>query len=530
MKKKILITDGISENARQKLEEKYTVDLKKGLTPEQLKEEIKGYNAIIIRSSTRILPDIINAADKLEVVGRAGVGVDNVDITEATKKGIVVVNAPGSNSVSVAEHTIGLMLSIARKIPEASFTTRSGLWEKSRFKGIEIEGKTLGIVGFGKIGYLVAKKAIGLGMKIIAYDPFTSEERFSSIGIERADGLDELYRVADFITIHLPKNRETTGMFNSDEFKKMKKGVVIINSARGGIIVEKDLAEAVKSGQVAGAAIDVFESEPCQSSPLFKLDTVVCTPHIGAATDEAQDRAGVMIAEQVDFILSGKPATFAVNVPAVSPELMESLSQFFELCDNIGSLFAALYEGGLESLEIGYYGKIADYDTKVLTNMILVKILGKYSAENINLVNVALAAEEKGITVEETRSGQSKDYINLITLKGKGNETELSISGTITGKKNQPRFVSIDRFAIDMVPSKYMAFVRYKDVPGQIGKIGTAFGELDINIAAMHVGRKKVGGEAVMGLSIDTELTAEMLKRFKEISGFKNIKVVNLLS
>jgi D-3-phosphoglycerate dehydrogenase len=530
MKKKILVTDGISENAKKKLEEKYIVDLKKGLTPVQLKEVIRDYSAIVIRSATRISPDIINASDKLEVVGRAGVGVDNVDIKEATKKGIVVVNAPGSNSVSVAEHTIGLMLSIARKIPEASFTTRAGRWEKSRFKGIEIEGKTLGIVGFGKIGYLVAKKAIGLGMKVIAYDPFTSEEKFSSIGIERANKLDELYNLADFITIHLPKNRDTVGMFNGEELKKMKKGAVIINSARGGIIVEKDLADAIRSGHIAGAAIDVFESEPCQNSPLFKLETVVCTPHIGAATDEAQDRAGVMIAEQVDFVLSGKPATFAVNVPAVSPELMESLSQFFELCDNIGSLFSALYEGGLESIRIGYYGKIADYDTKVLTNMILVKILGKYSAEIINLVNVTLAAEEKGIAVEETRSGQSKDYINLITLTGKGNETELSISGTITGKKNQPRFISIDKFAIDMVPSRYMAFLRYKDVPGQIGKIGTAFGELKINIAAMHVGRKKVGGEAVMGLSIDTELTPEMLKRFKDISGFENVRVVNLLN
>ncbi len=472
--------------------------------------------------------EIIDVADSLEVIGRAGVGVDNVDVNEATKKGIVVVNAPGSNSVSVAEHTIGLMLSIARKIPEADFTTRSGRWEKSRFKGMEIEGKTLGIVGFGKIGYLVAKKAIGLGMKVIAYDPFTSDERFTSLGIEKANKLEDLYRIADFVTIHLPKNRDTIGMFNTEAFKKMKRGVVIINSARGGIIVEQDLADAIRTGIVGGAAIDVFESEPCQSSPLFEFETVVCTPHIGASTDEAQDRAGVMIAEQVDFVLSGKPATFAVNVPAVSPELMESLSQFFELCDNIGSLFSSLYESSIESLEVGYYGKIADYDTKVLTNMILVKILGKYSSESINIVNVELVAEEKGIIVKETKSGQSKDYINLITLTGKGDDTELSISGTITGKKNKPRFVSIDKFAIDMVPSRYMVFVRYKDVPGQIGKIGTAFGDLNINIAAMHVGRKKVGGEAVMGLSIDTELTADMLKRFKEISGFENIKVVNL--
>lgn len=526
--KKIIVTDGISENAKQLLENKYVVDLKKGISPEELKKIIKNYNAIIIRSATKITEDIIEAADNLEVIGRAGVGVDNVDVKAATKKGIVVVNAPGSNSVSVAEHTIGLMLAIARKIPEADFSTKSGKWEKSKFKGMEIEGKTLGIVGFGKIGYLVAKKAIGLGMKVIAYDPFTAQERFSSIGIERAEKLEDLYKVADFITIHLPKNKDTIGMFNKDEFKKMKRGVVIINAARGGIIVEKDLAEAIKEGIVGGAALDVFETEPCSNSPLFELDKVVCTPHLGASTDEAQDRAGVMIAEQVDAVLSGKPATFAVNFPSASPELMEAISPFFELCENMGALFSGLFEGSLESIEVGYYGKIADNDTKILTNMILVKILSKYSSENVNVVNVGLIADENGLKIKETKSSQPRDYINLITLNGKGKDSELSISGTVTGIKNQPRFISIDKFAIDMVPSKYMVFIRYEDVPGQIGKIGTAFGKLNVNIAAMHVGRKKVGGDAVMGLNIDTPLTPEMVEEFKKLTGLKNIKVVNL--
>ncbi|MBM3705319.1 MAG: phosphoglycerate dehydrogenase [Actinobacteria bacterium] len=528
MKKKIIVTDGISENAKKMLEEKYAVDIKKGLPAEELKKEIKNYNAIIIRSATKMTSEIIEYAGNLEVIGRAGVGVDNVDVKSATKKGIVVVNAPGSNSVSVAEHAIGLMLSLARKIPEADYSTKAGKWEKSKFKGIEIEGKTLGIVGFGKIGYLVAKKAVGLGMKVIAYDPFTAEERFSSLGIERAAKLDDLYRSADFITIHLPKNKDTLGLFNKNEFRKMKKGVIIINSARGGIIVEKDLAEAIKEGVVGGAALDVFESEPCQSSPLFELDRVVCTPHLGASTDEAQDRAGTIIAEQVDMVLSGKPATFAVNFPAVSVELMEAISPFFELCENMGSLFTGLFEGSLESIEIGYYGKIAEYDVKILTNMILVKILGRYSTESTNVVNVGIIAEETGLRIKETKSGQVQDYVNLITLSGKGRESELSISGTVTGVRNKPRFISIDKFAIDMVPSKYMVFIRYEDIPGQIGKIGTGFGKLGINIAAMHVGRKKVGGEAVMGLNIDTELTEEMTEKFKKLTGFKNIKVVNL--
>lgn len=528
MKKKIIVTDGIFENAKKMLEDKYIVDIKKGITPEELKKEIKSYNAIIIRSATKMTPEIIEAADKLEVIGRAGVGVDNVDVKSATKKGIVVVNAPGSNSVSVAEHAIGLMLSLARKIPEADHSTKSGKWEKSKFKGMEIEGKTLGIVGFGKIGYLVAKKAIGLGMKVVAYDPFTADEKFLSLGIERANRLEDLYKSADFITIHLPKNKDTIGLFNREEFKKMKKGVIIINSARGGIIVEADLADAIKAGIVGGAALDVYENEPCISSPVFELDKVVCTPHLGASTDEAQDRAGIMIAEQVDTVLSGKPATFAVNFPAASTELMEAISPFFELCDNMGSLFTGLFEGSLEGIEIGYYGKIAEYDTKILTNMILVKILGKYSTESTNIINVGIVAEESGLKIKETKSTQMQDYLNLITLTGKGRDSELLISGTVTGIKNKPRFISIDKFAIDMVPSKYMAFVRYEDVPGQIGKIGMAFGKLGVNIAAMHVGRKKISGEAVMGLNTDSELTPEIIKQFKKISGFKNIKVVNV--
>ncbi len=528
MKKKILVTDGISDNARKMLEEKYVVDLKKGLQPKQLKKDIKDYSAIIIRSATKMTDEIIEAADKLEVIGRAGVGVDNVSIPAATKKGIVVVNAPGSNSVSVAEHTIGLMLSLARKIPEAHQSTKNGKWEKSRFKGMEVEGKTMGVVGFGKIGYLVAKKAQGLGMKVVAYDPFTTEERFKSIGIERANRLEDLYNLADFISIHLPKNKDTTGLFNSKEFMKMKKGVVLINAARGGIIVEKELAEAIKAGQIGGAALDVFETEPCQNSPLFELDEIVCTPHLGASTDEAQDRAGIMIAEQVDSVLQGRPASFSVNMTSVSPENMEAVTPFFELCGYMGALFNGLFEGNLESIEVGYFGKIADQDTRILTNMILIKILEKYSAESVNQVNAPLIAEEKGLVVKESKSSHSKDYINLITLTGNGKDAGLSVSGTVTGIRNQPRFVSIDKYAIDMVPSRFMAFIRYDDVPGQIGRIGMSFGELNINIAAMHVGRKKIGGEAVMGINTDSELTPEMVTKFKKISGFKNIKTVNM--
>lgn len=528
MKKIVLITDGISSDAKKKLEKYFIIKEKKGLTPEKLKVEIKGVNAIIIRSATKMTSGIIEASDKLEIIGRAGIGVDNVDINAATKKGIIVVNAPASNAVTVAEHTIALMLSLARKIPRANYSIKSGKWEKSKFKGIELEGKTLGIVGFGQIGGIVARKVIGLGMKVIAYDPFVSHERFKQLEIKKAGSLLDIYREADFITIHLPKNKDTLGMFDKKEFYKMKKGTMILNVARGGIVVEKDLAEAIRDGQIGGAALDVYEQEPCSDSPVFNLEEVICTPHLGASTAEAQNRAGTIIADQIIDVLNGKTATFPVNAPVVRVELMEVLSPFFELCENLGSLFINLFEGNLDSLKIGYYGKISDYDVRILSSMILAKILEKYSAENVNLVNVDLVAREKGLKVREIKSRESKDFINLINLEGSGKNNELSISGTITGKKNMPRFIAIDKFEIDMVPSKYMAFLRYKDIPGQIGKIGTAFGKLNVNIASMHVGRKKMSGDAVMGLNLDNEVTPEMIEKFKKLSGFKKIKIVVL--
>ncbi len=528
MNKTILITDGISGEARKKLEDRFTVKERKGLAPEKLKQEIKGASAVIIRSATKLTADIIEAADKLEIIGRAGIGVDNIDISTATKKGIIVVNAPASNAVTVAEHTLALMLSLARKIPQAYFSLKNRRWEKSKFKGIELEGKTLGIVGFGQIGGLVAKKVIGLGMKVIAYDPFVSEDRFKQLEIKKADKLENVYKEADFISIHLPKNKNTLAMFDKKEFYKMKKGTMILNVARGGIVVEKDLAESIKEGQIGGAALDVYEKEPCIDSPVFELEESVCTPHLGASTSEAQNRAGIIIADQVIDVLNGKTASFPVNAPAIRPELVEILHPFFELCENLGSLFINLFEGNLDSLKIGYYGKVSEYDVRILTSMILVKILERYSAENVNLVNVDLVTREMGLKVKTLKSSESKDFINLITLEGKGKDSELSISGTITGKKNTPRFIAIDKFEIDMVPSKYMSFLRYRDIPGQIGKIGTAFGRLNVNIASMHVGRKKMIGDAVMGLNLDNEVTPEMLKDFKKFSDFKNIKIVTL--
>lgn len=529
MKKKVLITDGISPQPKEYLEQYFIVDDKKGISPEELKKIIGDYNAIIIRSATKLTADIIEKADTMEIIGRAGIGVDNVDLDMATQKGIVVVNAPTSNAVTVAEHTIGLLLAVARKIPSADTSLKGGKWEKSKFKGIEIEGKTLGIVGFGQIGGLVAKKAMGLGMDIMAFDPFVSEDRFKQLGIKKADTLDDIYQAADFITIHLPKNKDTLGMFKAEEFKKMKKGTIILNVARGGIVVEEDLAQAIREGQIGGAAVDVYSKEPCTDSPLFDLETVVCTPHLGASTTEAQDRAGSIIAEQVVSVLQGGTPAFPVNAPSVAKEVMEALSPYFELCDNMGMLFSGLFDGNLENIKIIFSGKVAEYDTSILKSRILVKILGKYSMHDVNMVNVGLIADENGLKVEEVKTSKSSDFVNLITLEGSGKDGNLSISGTITGKKNKPRFIGVDEFELDMVPSPHMAFIRYEDVPGQIGKIGTTFGELGVNIAAMHVGRKKKSGDAVMGLNLDAEVTPEMLEQFKQISSFENIKIVNMV-
>ncbi len=528
IKKKVLITDGLAGEAINKLREHFTVDEKKGISGDELRRIIPQYHALIIRSSTRVDSSIIEEADKMEIIGRAGIGVDNIDLEAATKKGIIVVNAPASNSVTVAEHTIALMLALARKIPRANFSLKQGKWEKSKLKGVEIEGKTLGIVGFGQIGGLVAKKVIGLGMNVIAYDPFVTEDRFRHLGIVKAGKLEDLYRESDFISIHLPKNKDTLGMFDKKEFDKMKKGTVILNVARGGIVVEKDLAESIKAGHIGGAALDVYDSEPCTDSPVFELEDVVCTPHIGASTTEAQSRAGTIIAGQVIEVLNEGTPKFPVNAPSVRPEQIEALSPFFELVEDMGNLFINLFEGNLNRINIGYHGKISEYDVRVLTSMILVKIMEKHTAENVNVINADIIAKEAGLKIKVEKSSESSDYVNLITIKGTGPDSDFSVSGTVTGKKNIPRFIAIDKFEIDMAPSEHMAFIRYRDIPGQIGKIGNAFGKLNVNIAAMHVGRKKMSGNAVMGLNLDSEVTDTMVEEFKKSSGFSSIKIVNL--
>jgi len=527
-KQKVLIADDFSEAAIKLLEEHCEVVTNSGISEAALKDEIKNYNGLIIKKSGWLTVDVISNATNLKVIGKSGSGLDSIDLKFATRKGIVVVNAPVSNVTSAAEYTIALIFVIAKKIFQANTDTRSGGWKRSKFRGIELEGKTLGIIGFGKIGHAVAKKAVCLGFNVIAFDPYVSEDKYWQSGVKKADSIEDIYKNADIISIHLPKTRETTGLFDKKEIYKMKKGVILINVSRGGIIVENDLYEAVEKRQVSAAGIDVFENEHCRESVLFKSENIICTPHLGSSTAEAQEKADNILALQVIKVLKDEIADFAVNMPFFSEDIFNSVSPFIGLCENLGSLFSQLSESCPEDIEISFSGLIAGFKTSLLVSIILTKILQKYTSERINLVNVNLIAEERGLKTRVINNPQAKDYVNLINLKGRGIGIDLSVSGTITGIKNIPRFISIDKFEIDMVPSKYMSFVIYEDIPGQIGKIGTAFGKLGVNIAAMHVGRKVVSGEALMGLNLDCEVDDNMLEEFKKMSGFNKIKIIRL--
>ncbi|HCG99378.1 MAG TPA: phosphoglycerate dehydrogenase [Actinobacteria bacterium] len=517
---KVLVKEKIAQAGIDSLKAAgFDVDVKVEMTAEELVEAIGEYDGLIIRSATKVTEEVINRADKLKVIGRAGIGVDNINIDAATKRGIIVANAPQSNIISAAEHTIALLLASARSIPQACSSTRAGKWERSKFQGIEVFEKVLGIIGLGRIGTLVATRAHGLGMKIFAYDPYVSKERYAQLGIERAGSIEDVLKVADFITVHLPKSKETMGMIGERELAMMKDGVRLINTARGGIYQQDPLINALTSGKVGGVGFDVFDTEPLTESPLFDFDQVICTPHLGASTVEAQDKAGTMIADQVIAGLKGEFVSNAVNIPLISVEAMEAVKPFLALAEKLGRLFNALAEDGIHSIDIEYVGQIAQHDTKLLTIATLKGVFENVVEEQVNYVNAPIFAEERGIEVNESKKSSSQDYVNLIRIKGSNGSEEIGVAGTIVGKKNQERFVNIYAFDIDMMPSKYMAFFRYEDVPGMIGRVGTILGENSINIANMQVGRKKIGGEALMGLNVDTPISDAVIDEIKSLPG-----------
>ncbi len=528
-KMKVLVKEKIAQAGVDILKEHFEVEVRTDMTDEELAENINEYDAFIVRSASKITAEVLKDAKRVKMIGRAGVGVDNIDVKAATQKGIVVANAPGSNSLSVAEHALGLLLAQVREIPNANASMHGGKWEKSKFKGVEITDKVLGIMGLGKIGVLVAQRAKGLRMEVIAYDPYVSVDRFRELGIERAETPEDLYAAADFISVHLPKTAETMGMIGDEAFEKMKQGVRIINSARGGIVDEEALARALESGKVASAGLDVFSAEPVpEDFPLARFDNVIMTPHLGASTAEGQDRAGIIVAEQIVAGLTGGVVTYAVNIPSVSKEAMEAIGPFLPLAETLGQLMSAVAEGPLSKVTVHYEGELAEHDTRLLTLAATKGLVEAGSDEAVNFVNAPSIADDRGLQVSEALDRRSPDYTNLITLRTTDKQGELTAGGTVFGPRNRPRLVQIYRHAIDIEPSPHMVFLRYEDVPGMIGRIGTLIGGHGINIAFMNVGRKKVEGKAVMGLALDDPLPASVLDEIRAVPGLDSVRAVEL--
>ncbi len=523
---KILISDKFAPEGIELFKKApgLTVDYKTGMKPEELKAVIGEYDALAIRSSTKATKEIIEAGKNLRVIGRAGIGVDNVDVETATRQGIVVMNTPGGNAVTTAEHTLSLMMSLARKIPQAYLTLKEKKWEKGKFTGVEVMGKTLGVIGLGNIGRIVADRALGLKMKVLGYDPFVTAEMGSKLGVEMA-GLDDLISRSDFITVHVPKTEETKGMIRAETIAKMKDGVRLINCARGGIIVEKDLIAAIKSGKVAGAALDVFEKEPPEFGELFDLPEIIYTPHLGASTGEALVNVSVGIARQmVDYLLYGI-ITNAVNFPSVSKEVMEQISPYLNLAERMGRLAGQLLST-LHGLEIEYRGEVANLNTKPITHSVLKGLLESFMDEPVNYVSAPALAKARGITVRESSDSEAGDYASLIKLKIQDQTPELAeIAGTLFGKTD-PRIVLIGGISLDAIPQGYALVIRNVDRPGVIGNIGSLMGRHQINIGRFQLGRK--GGEAICIVNVDSLIPEAALEEIRRLPNIISARQVNL--
>jgi D-3-phosphoglycerate dehydrogenase / 2-oxoglutarate reductase len=520
---KVLVREVIADAGVELLRSHFEVEV----DVESPLEEIVGeYDGIVIRSATKMTAEIIALADRLKVIGRAGVGVDNVDVEAATRRGIVVANAPESTVVSAAEQTIGLMVALARNIPQAHAALKQDRWERSRWSGVELDGKILGVIGFGRIGQQVARRAIGLGMRVVAFDPFVGEDRFKELGVEHGLTLDDVYGRADVISLHSPLTDETREMINRDAISRMRDGVRIVNAARGALIDEEALIEGVRSGKIAGAALDVFSSEP-YSGPLLELDEIVVTPHLAASTDEAQDRAGLIIAEQVVAALSGGIVSNAVNIPVVDAADLETLGPFIPLAAQLGRLAMDLAGGRPTNIAVAAHGPLADYDTRLLTVAALNGAFQGRVDQVVNVVNAPLLAAERGIAVAEERFRASRDYTNTVEVRVRTAGEEVTVSGTTIGPEPRLFLAGALGHAIDIELAPHMVFVRYLDRPGVIGKVGSMFGEADINIANMAVSRTKEGDKALMAFSIDTKATPVLEERL-HAAGFDDVRLFEL--
>lgn len=508
---KVLVSDNISAEGKVILEQAQGIeaDIRAKVPADELKRIIKDYHGLIVRSATKVTAEVIAAAPNLRVIGRAGTGVDNIDLDAASKKGIVVMNTPGGNTLSAAEHTISLLFSLARHIPQATASVKAGKWEKERFMGTEVQGQILGIIGLGSIGSVVAKLAEGLGMKVIGYDPYLSAEAAAKRKVEMVT-LDELFARSDFITVHTPLTSTTKGLINASAIEKMKKGVRLINCARGGIIEEKALYEAIIKGKVAGAALDVFEKEPPGTNPLFELEQVICTPHLGASTTEAQVKVSIAIAQQVvEYLLQGT-ARNAVNLPSISPEALALLSPYLTLAEKIGKFQAQISPGRMQEVNVTYSGQVVDLDTTLITMSLLKGLLDPIIEEKVNYVNAPILAKERGIRVKEVKSREAEDFTTLLTVQLQTDTGQNTVAGTLFGR-NEPRFVRINKFVTEAIPAGNILFIHNQDKPGVIGNLGNLLASQNINIGQMHLSRDKIGGTAISLIHIDEKVSAEVL-------------------
>lgn len=530
---KVLVKEKIGESGVQLLRDAgFDVELGVDWSQEELERRIGEFDGILIRSGTELTANLIDRAENLKAIGRAGVGVDNVDVEAATRRGIVVANAPQSNVITAAEHTLALLLALARNVPQAHGSLVGGAWDRSKYSGIELYEKTLGVLGFGRIGQLVAQRARGFGMRVVAFDAYVAEERFRELGVERAESADDVYETADFITVHLPKTPETEGWLDAEAFAKMKDGVLILNVARGPLVVDDDLKAALDSGKVGGAALDVFRKEPIVDHPLFGYPNVVVTPHLGASTAEATDRAGYQAAEQVVAALTGGVVTSAVNVPAIASEDMEALGPFLPLAAHLGRIGTALAGGtSVDAVEVECRGHIAERDTRLLTVQALKGVLRGHTEEDVNDVNAPTLAEERGIAVTETSSERARDFTDLVRVTVVSGGDRCRVVGTVLGNLDRPHLLEAwgSRFNVQLEP--HLAIFRYRDQPGMIGRVGTALGEAGVNIVSAAVGREPDGeetGEAVMVVTADSPVPQDVVDAIVASDGFSDGRTVSL--
>lgn len=524
---RVLIAEKISPEGVEKLKAEFEVDAFESLDRERLLDTIGGYDGLVVRSGTLVDAEVISKADRLKIIGRAGIGVDNIDVDAATRKGIMVANVPESNIISAAEHTMAVIMALARKIPAASASLAKGEWKRSAYQGVELNGKTLGVIGLGRIGALVAERASGFGMKLIGYDPFIAPKKAKRLGVELKPAIEDVLRESDFVTLHVPRTEDTYHLIGETELAIMKNSARLINVSRGGVVDEAALVAAIRDGGIAGAALDVFECEPPGDNPLCSMPEVVVTPHLGASTSEAQYKAGVAIADQVVAGLTGGFVSGAVNISMPHREVVEALKPYLPLCERLGRLIYRLVTGAVNEVEFEILGEISEYDTSLMTVAFLKGFLENISTEPVTYVNAPLMAGERGITVKESKSRQSRDYVNLILATASDEDKRVSAGATIVGK-SQETFVNVLEYDIEIAPCRHMAFVVYEDRPGMIGKVGTVLGQHEINIASLQVGRRKVGGNAGMGLCLDSPLPPEILDELISQPGIKHATLIVL--